>query len=357
MLSIVGMTTSATAATVWIDLQVDSAGTFQLLLQASEWDNFGIASYGVSLGGGIQNLNHLSPRATNATGTAGEGPAGFTLLRSRNDEFSITAAQGTVIGSPNLIRGFGQDASSFDEHGMIDLFHTDQTTWGSPLLIASGSWTDVAPTFVHEQWSVLGVNVFRESTGIGTMKADVVTRINGSIVAPPPPPEPPAPDPVPVPPPVLAPINPLPPLPDPVPQPNPPPELIVEVDPSEPTEPDMPPELTIEVFPVDLPSLVWNPDWIPSVELIRGGPYLGTVIDWDGRFQHFGEGVFVAYDGDGRAMLNQSGSMHTTSAMGFDGALAAFLQSNLESQVPEPAMWCQALLAMMGVLAFRRFRR
>lgn len=261
------------------------------------------------------------------------------LLFSSGDGLSIAPSE-----SANSLRGV---LATFQPMGQNFAFAQIVVPDGGQVSFRGGVAYEADVLHLYPTQSIEGI------VGEGLLFSKEVVPLPQPVVVPAPEPTPtplPAPDPTPTPTP----------LPVPEPQPNPPPELIVEIDPTEPTdptEPDVRQEPTIGVFPIDLPSLVWNPDGIPSVELIRGGPYLGTIIDWNGRFQHFGEGIIVAYDGDGTAILNQSGSVYTTNSTAFNSALAAFLMDNANSQVPEPAAWCLALVAVMGMCALCRLRR
>jgi hypothetical protein len=360
---------SASASTVWIDMQVDSAGTFQVFLSASAEENYGIASYGVSLAGGVQSIDHVSPKAASAIGALGEADAaGFTLFRSSDNDLCLTGAQGTVFESPNLIRGFGQSASSFAEQGMTDLLGTEQTSWAAPLLIASGSWADTAPSILFEPGVVLGVNVFREATGIGTMSADLVTRINGEVVSPPPPPEPEPdpivilPEPMPQPPEVVPPE----PLPNPEPAPNPLPGPIVEIHPGTIDDPILPEGPTIIVVDPSLRDIddVVIPDgsgfitfpiidridvdeWIDP---IAGGWNIDYITPW-GAVRPIDASQAVDAD-DARVLVFFDGAV-TRTAVAMDGASSAFLFGNKVRQTPEPVGWCLAALALVGAWAVR----
>lgn len=174
----------------------------------------------------------------------------------------------------------------------------------------------------------------------------------------------PEPEPTPTPPPL--------PVPQPTPEPvietetppNLPPEPIIEVGPTEPlppepepTEPGVPEEPGYVIYPVDRPPLILRPGWNePAIDVIRG-PYVidytefppGAVIAIDPPIESF----LFASDHDTPYYLFDNGIR--TSAIAFDGTSASFFRGNVESQVPEPAAWCQSVLVLMGIIAFRRW--
>jgi hypothetical protein len=160
---------SAATVNIWLD-PAAPAGTFRVLAQASAGDNFGIASYGIPLNGTITALDHLSPNTFFAS-TPGPGPAGFTSLRSPDGQALITGSQDTITPTPNLIRGFGQDDSSFAEKGVTPGAPPEQPDWGLPLLMATG--TSDGPVTIDDTSVNFLANVFSAASGVATMAATI----------------------------------------------------------------------------------------------------------------------------------------------------------------------------------------
>ena len=73
------LVSSSQAAVVTFDLLVDAGGTFELYASSSLGDNFGIASYGAPLTGGVTSVDHASPNAF-GSGTLGNQSVAFGLL-------------------------------------------------------------------------------------------------------------------------------------------------------------------------------------------------------------------------------------------------------------------------------------
>jgi hypothetical protein len=107
-------------------------------------------------------------------------PAGFTLLRSSNNQdvavggFDVHASQDNVTPTPYLVRGFGQTAGSFSDLFPIVPFGPPQTqtSWGARLLLFEGSYTpggtqpSIAP-------GPTVANVFVQASGIATIAATI----------------------------------------------------------------------------------------------------------------------------------------------------------------------------------------
>ena len=142
---------SDSTAVVTTLLKIRPDGTFSVSLQCDpSADNTGIASYQFTLGN-VTSLSHVAPQSDDASNAESEsGPAGFTLFRSPTtvdnapgNPITVTASQDTFTPTPHLIQGFGSENSSFGEEGIIAGGATTQEDWGSPLLVATGTWSDV----------------------------------------------------------------------------------------------------------------------------------------------------------------------------------------------------------------------
>ncbi len=155
--------------TVNLTLFLDEAGpnTFNLYAASSLGDNGGIAFYGVPLLGDITTLDHKSPVA----GALFAGPpffsqVGFNLLRSADNVTSLIASQDTINASSILVYGFGQSAGSLASIPGVTGFvpGAEQVAYGTPLLIASGTYNGIAPSFNTQSVDLVS-NVF---VGIGS---------------------------------------------------------------------------------------------------------------------------------------------------------------------------------------------
>jgi hypothetical protein len=166
-------------------------------------DAFGLAAYGVQLvgnsavpTGSILTVNNSSLRGTDIeTVSPGNdpGPAGFTLIRSPDDNnaaaganaISIFGSQDTTDSSAHLIRGFGMEASSAAEKGLVGSF-PEGNPWGNAGLsypgefeIARGTLAPVpgggsAIDFIPVPTAVTGASVFTSPDGIAVAPATVM---------------------------------------------------------------------------------------------------------------------------------------------------------------------------------------
>jgi hypothetical protein len=165
-------------------------GTYQVFATADNApDNFGIASFQV----GIRNVTSALQRAPRSV-VDPEGdalPAGFTLLRSSNNQdvtaggFDVHGSQDNVTPTPHLIRGFGKEASSFATNlpGQTFGAPSTQTTWGASLLLFEGTYTPGGALPMIDFFGPTVANVFSTATGIATVGAAI------TIPFPPPTPE------------------------------------------------------------------------------------------------------------------------------------------------------------------------
>ena len=174
--AIVALACRVEAALVTFRLVVDenSAGSFNLYASSSPGDNFGLAFYSVRLSGGIISLDHISPQATDlASGTS----VGFRTLRSADHDalLLVEAAQDTISPSPFLVRSLGQSHGSLSTlPGITQLVNPEQSNYANPLLLASGHY--VGPSSAIGFAGTALANVFRASTGSGTLPATATTQ-------------------------------------------------------------------------------------------------------------------------------------------------------------------------------------
>jgi hypothetical protein len=179
------LASSALAANVHYTLDLTgAAGTFSLFAEApAAADNFGIASYGLVLTGPILTFAHDSTKSLAAQGPGGFGAAGFTSLRSADNVPIILASQDTITPTPNLIRGFGQEASSFAAKSITSFDPTAEgTTWAQEMLIGSGTYTvgGGEPGFNQTSFDTFS-NVFPAAQGSNVVGAQLTfeTRRSG----------------------------------------------------------------------------------------------------------------------------------------------------------------------------------
>jgi hypothetical protein len=183
---------AANAATVNLSLLLDpgapgcvscslsGAGTWNLVATASQGDNFGISAFAIPVLGVTSNFNR-SPR-TVVDPENDAFPSGFTLARNLNnqavitDGFLISGAQDTSTPTPWLIRGYGQEASSFAIKlpGMDFSAPQTQVSWNTPLVLSEGLYAPGATPRIDFSSVDIGVNVFVANSGLTTEPAIVV---------------------------------------------------------------------------------------------------------------------------------------------------------------------------------------
>jgi hypothetical protein len=172
---------SATAATVTYILDLRVHNEWRLLADASDDDNGGITTYGVPLIGNLLSVDHRSPAGVYF---ANFSPMGFSTLRNPAPPDGGPAVNPTITGSqalatPNLIYGFGQEASSFVAEGFSPFAIPDATSdvvWVEPLLIAQGTYDRLAGTITFGSGPALLANVFDNGSGNERIAAEVQTR-------------------------------------------------------------------------------------------------------------------------------------------------------------------------------------
>jgi hypothetical protein len=199
---------SAHAASVAFRLYTDNLaqglGTFKLTAQVFGDDAYGLAGYGVQLvgnlsvaTGSILTINHNSLRGTDieSTSPGGDpGPAGFTLLRSPDDNnaangsnaITISGSQDTVDTSAHLIRGFGIEASNVAAKGLVGVF-PEGSSWGNAGAYGPGEFEIARGTtvgyasgsidFIPIPTAVTGASVFTSPHGIAVKPATIDRRI------------------------------------------------------------------------------------------------------------------------------------------------------------------------------------
>jgi hypothetical protein len=180
MLVLVGST--ARAALVTYSVQLNPGNTFDVYASVSQGDNAGLAAFGVPLGGGITSIDNKAPYGQFGSGTAGSGAIGFTEVRSLDGDTLLSGSQLTVpTPTPLLVYGLGQTAGSLSSVANFGIFgNQEQLTYGAPLLLASGTYSGVAPFIIAN--GNLGANVFLNNLGAAVVAANVVVPEPSSIV-------------------------------------------------------------------------------------------------------------------------------------------------------------------------------
>lgn len=198
----------ASAATVTFTVKVDDAavggaGKYGLYLTTSAGDNFGDASFQVSLKSGVTpatsaGVTAFSPKAIyqDSNVVLGDLNAGYTLLRSASGTLKVAASQDTIGfggGSATLIYGMGQSASTFAAHtpaGYDTISLPIQTSWGAPMLIAKGTYTGAAPHATVNDWfaqpttSVDFANVFTTNSSEAVVGSTIQYAVIGGAPSP-----------------------------------------------------------------------------------------------------------------------------------------------------------------------------
>ncbi len=172
------------AATVTYALNT-AGNNWSLTAQASLGDNFGIAGYAFPLAGGITTLSHRTINSGFGNGPGGtSGSIGFTAVRTADASLNYVAAGiDTTQANPPIIRGLGQEASDLAMKGITAFAPVNgDNPWAVPLVIATGTWSGVAPTVAKT--GDLGVNIFTLGTGVETAAAQLVDGSSSGGVAP-----------------------------------------------------------------------------------------------------------------------------------------------------------------------------
>jgi len=159
-------------------------GTYQLRLDVSDGDNFGVTSYGVRVNGNI-TFDHVGVGISSANGGAGnDKPAGFTLFRTADQAtpvagLLITGSQDTVNPTPYIFYCIGQTAGnalSSPTNGPITIAaagdNSQNEDYRDSFLIATGSYSGGEPSF-DEQNVDNGVNVFTSDQTLANQAATV----------------------------------------------------------------------------------------------------------------------------------------------------------------------------------------
>ncbi len=173
---------SAQAATVTYQLVIQPGNTFNLFASVSAGDNGGLATFGVPLTGNITAIDNKAPFGQFAAGPAGSGEIGFSQFRSADGApggpTTLTGAQLTVpTPTPLIIHGFGQTAGNLATTAPFGIFGLqEQTVYGSPLLLATGSYTGETPGFNTGSLDLIA-NVFTDAQSASTLAAQVLTQV------------------------------------------------------------------------------------------------------------------------------------------------------------------------------------
>ncbi len=165
-----GVATSASAIpTVEFILQPGSEpGSFELLADVSEGDNFGLAFFGVELTG-IATNKVEAPEALTSIGFAG-----FAGDESVPDAAQIFSSQ-SLTNPATLVRGIGQAPGSIPD---VQPFPGNRNPdFGAPVLLATGT---LSGDITEVEAVQIEANVFAEATGtsvLGSQEGNVETSL------------------------------------------------------------------------------------------------------------------------------------------------------------------------------------
>jgi len=166
----------------------DGPGTFRLTAQASNGDNSGLASFGVVLTG-ITTAKNMSPFTTDLNTFS---QVGFNLLRSSDAASSlgtITGSQDTINAGSHILYGLGQTAGTWAGNGILPggpagSTRPDTTGWGTPLLIATGTYPIGGTPGFNTQSPDFATNTFLNSTGTGVSAASATAQVIPAVPEP-----------------------------------------------------------------------------------------------------------------------------------------------------------------------------
>lgn len=173
---------SAQAATITYQLVIQPGNTFSLYASDSLGDNGGLATFGVPLTGNITAIDNKAPFGQFGAGPGGSGEIGFSQFRSADGApggpTTVTGAQLTVpTPTPLIIHSFGQTAGNLATTASFGIFGLqEQTVYGSPLLLATGSYTGATPGFNTSSLDLIA-NVFTDAQSASTFAAQVLTQV------------------------------------------------------------------------------------------------------------------------------------------------------------------------------------
>lgn len=166
-----GVTSTLHAGSVKFTLDLSSPGAFSLFAEELDGDNGGIASYGAVLTGGVTSVAHVSTFSQFSISPNGNGPIGFTQLRSAADDAAIGASQDTITPSPNILYGIGQSADSFTNLGYNDASGSGVgLDWDAKFLLATGTWEGETPGFNQSDARTFS-NIFQSDSVTSTEAA------------------------------------------------------------------------------------------------------------------------------------------------------------------------------------------
>jgi hypothetical protein len=170
---------------------LSGANTWDLVAMDSTGDNFGISGFSIPVLNVLTNFNRSPRTVVNPDDTA--DPAGFTLGRSANNQvtipngFLIGGAQDSATPTPFLIRGYGQENSSFATKlpaGSVLGSPSSQIDWKSLLVLAEGTNTAGATPSIDFASVDIAVSTFAAASGVTTAAATVAPLGGGGGIAP-----------------------------------------------------------------------------------------------------------------------------------------------------------------------------
>jgi hypothetical protein len=199
---VLALAASASAATIQLGFILNPAvpacasctlsgpNTWALTAKDITSDNFGISGFSIPVTGVLTDFNRSPRTVVNPDDTA--DPAGFTLGRSGNNGvpiaggFLIGGAQDSATPTPYLIRGYGQEASSFvlkTPAGSTFGSPSSQIVWTPTLVLAEGTYAQGAKPVIDYSSVDIAVSVFSSATGVGTVAANVIPEPASMVLA------------------------------------------------------------------------------------------------------------------------------------------------------------------------------
>ena len=181
MLAVVGLVAVGSAQAVPI-VQYDitlgenhlgpAPGWFTVKATVSAGDNFGLASYKITMTG-WDALYQFSPKADITDGLFGTQAIGFETLRSANNSTPMTGAQPTVLGDPSLLTyGIGQGTTTLSVPSGWSITGTPvNNPFQQPVLLLVGQYSGGTPT-IDFSGTNTRATVFNTDNGVTVVEAE-----------------------------------------------------------------------------------------------------------------------------------------------------------------------------------------
>ena len=148
-----------------------AAGWFTVTASASAFDNYGLASYKITMTG-WDSLYQCSPKATLTDGLFSTQDIGFTTLRSANHSTPMTGEQPFVLNDPNLLTyGIGQGATALSVPAGWSLTGSPTNNpFQSQVVLLVGQYSSGTPKVDYHDDNT-GAKVFDTADGVTVVDA------------------------------------------------------------------------------------------------------------------------------------------------------------------------------------------